>query len=332
MIHRRIFTSMASASLSARLRPLVRRLYWAVTPAVHGRARPAGIADRSAAVPFGFDALPVGADPRIGVVCHLFYDDLAAEIFEVLGNIPFAFDLFVSTSDEAKRERITAAFACFDRGTVEVRVAPNRGRDIAPKLVTFADIYSRYDYVLFVHGKKSAKSSVGQQWRDTLIDGLVGSADTVRSIIGLFERHASVGIVMTQHFHAILPHLHWDHVFGRARGLARRMGFALTPRHVLDFPSGSMFWARTAALAPLLSLGLDYDDFPPEQGQTRRTPQHTIERLFLFVAEHAGYRWVKVASPGHYPNHVRIEAIESPQALADFVDTATFDLLHSDRR
>jgi lipopolysaccharide biosynthesis protein len=300
----------------AKLRPLIRRLYWAVTPAVHGRSRPKHVPDCSAAVPFAFEIKPFKIEPNICVICHLFYDDLADEMREVLRNIPFKFDLYVSTSDEPKRQRILAAFATL-------------GRDIAPKLVTFSDVYNKYEYVLFVHGKKSAKSSVGQKWRDTLIEGLVGSPETVRSIITLFERHRSVGIVMTQHFEPIRAHLHWDHVFGRARKLAHKMGFVVTSRQVLDFPSGSMFWARTRALAPLLALELDYDDFPEEKGQTRRTIHHAIERLFLFTAEHAGFSWVKVASRDHYLDQSGIEIIDSPAKLDRFVQTGQFSLITS---
>jgi lipopolysaccharide biosynthesis protein len=313
----------------AKLRSVVRRVYWVVTPAVHGRSRPKHVPDRSAAVPFSFETESFDIEPGICVICHLFYDDLADEMREVLRNIPFKFDLFISTSDERKRQRILAAFATLDKGEVDVRIAPNRGRDIAPKLVTFSDVYDKYEYVLFVHGKKSAKSSVGQKWRDTLIDGLMGSPATVRSIITVFERHRSVGIIMTQHFEPIRAHLHWDHVFSRARKLARRMGFAVTSRQVLDFPSGSMFWARTAALAPLLALNLSYDDFPEEKGQTRRTIQHAIERLFLFTAEHAGFSWVKVASRDHYSDRSAIETIDSPTTLDRFIEAGKFSLINS---
>jgi lipopolysaccharide biosynthesis protein len=311
------------------LKPLVRRLYWAVTPAVHGRPRPSGVPDVSAAVPFAYHVSKPARAVRICVVCHLFYDDLAAEMRDVLRAIPFEYDLFISTSDEDKKARIATAFVEFDKGRLEVRIAPNRGRDIAPKLVTFADVYDRYDYVLFIHGKKSAKSSVGERWRDTLIDGLVGSPATVCSIIELMERHPSVGIVMAQHFEPIRPHLHWDHSFARARKLARRMGFALSRKHVLDMPSGSMFWARPAALAPLLALGLRTDSFPVEKGQTRRTLHHTIERLFLFAAERAGFSWIKVASPRHYSANTTIEPIADVAALDNFVQDNSFNLMSS---
>lgn len=323
---------MVTLTRLAGLRPLIRRLYWAVTPAVHGMARPVDVSDPSAAVPFAYDVALSDAAPRVCVVCHLFYDDLAPQMRRDLSSIPFPFDLFVSTSDELKRDRIASVFADLGKGGVDVRVAPNRGRDIAPKLVTFSDVYDRFEYVLFVHGKKSMKSSVGEQWRNTLIDGLVGSPATVISIMAMFQRHPDLGIVMVQHFEAIRPHLHWDHVYGKARQLARRMGFDLTPKHVLDLPSGSMFWARTRALAPLLALNLSYQDFPVEKGQTRRTLHHAIERLFLFAAERSGYRWVKIADPRHYSARTPLATITGPDALDAFVAASSFSLLESHRR
>ena len=313
-------------------RSLLRRLYWAFTPAVHGRSRPRGIVDISAAVPFASD-IAIAAVPRVCVVCHLFYDDLAGEMSDILCRIPFAFDTFISTSDVIKAARIRAAFRDLDTGTVEVRVAPNRGRDIAPKLVTFSDVYASYDIVLFMHGKKSVTSVVGQRWSETLIDGLIGSGQAAQDIVAMMMRHPEIGIVMTQHFEPIRPHLHWDHSFGRARALARRMGFDLTRRHVVDMPSGSMFWARTAAIAPLLSLELQFEDFPEETGQRRRTLHHTIERLFLYVAERAGFQWIKVAAPRHYDTTSDIRTITNVAELDAFVaEAASFDLMTSDRR
>ena len=51
-----------------------------------------------------------------------------------------------------------------------------------------------------------------------------------------------------------------------------------------------MSWARSAALRPLLDLGLTFDDFPDEKSQTNGTMAHAIERLFLFVCERAGFK------------------------------------------
>lgn len=276
--------------------------------------------DPAAAVPFNYDLGGIAAPARgIAVVCHLFYAELATEHRALLGRIPFPADLFFSTDTEAKRTLIAEAFSDWPNGRVEVRLSPNRGRDVLPKLVTFADIYAGYELVLFLHGKKSLTFGGGDDWRTLLHETLVGSPDVVRSIVTLFDRFPDIGIVAPQHYEAIRGFIHWDENFRYAQPLARRMGVRLSRREPIDFAAGSMFWARTAALRPLLDLNLTPDDFPPESGQVRRTIQHAIERLVFVAADRAGYGWVKIAAPACYPADDPITTIASPAALNAFV-------------
>lgn len=70
----------------------------------------------------------------------------------------------------------------------------------------------------------------------------------------------------------------------------------LDKQHLLEFPSGSMFWGRSAALRPLLDLQLQFADFPEEAGQIDGTLAHAIERTILYFTELAGFRWAKILS------------------------------------
>ena len=104
--------------------------------------------DHSLAVPFSYLIKPRAAPGRVAAVIHLYYDEFAVELRSYLRNIPGEVDLFIATADADRKLTIERAFANWAFGTVEVRVMPNRGRDIAPKLVGFRDVYDRYDFVL----------------------------------------------------------------------------------------------------------------------------------------------------------------------------------------
>ncbi len=59
-----------------------------------------------------------------------------------------------------------------------------------------------------------------------------------------------------------------------------------------------MFWARSAALAPLFKLGIDWDSYPKEPAPIDGTILHALERMLPFVAQHAGYRYATTHVPG----------------------------------
>jgi lipopolysaccharide biosynthesis protein len=80
-----------------------------------------------------------------------------------------------------------------------------------------------------------------------------------------------------------------------------------------------MFWARSAALRPLLNLALSFNDFPQETGQIDGTLAHAIERLYLLACERAGFSWLKIANPALYANTASIVEIDSAAALDRFV-------------
>ena len=273
--------------------------------------------DWSVAVPFGFP--PLGSAPRTAVICHLFHVEVAAEVLFYLRNLPADADLFVSTDTAEKCRKLQATFSGWGRGDLEVRVVPNRGRDIAPKLVGFAGIHDRYDLVLHLHSKMSTHVPFLTPWRSYLFETLLGSPQIVQSILDAFARLPDLGMVAPQHYEAIRPWLGWNGNFRESSALAARMGMVLSPRRALDFPSGSMFWARPAALRPLLELGLRFEDFPDEGAQVDHTPAHAIERLYFFACERSGHSWLKVTQSALVFDTTAVAEVTTPAALSQFV-------------
>ena len=257
---------------------------------------------------------------RIAVLCHIYHSEFAVEIRSYLRNIPFPFDLYISTDNAVKKDRISHVFGDWAAGKLDVRVLLNRGRDIAPKLVGLRDVHRHYDYVLHLHSKRSRATAAVKEWRGYLFSTLIGSPEIVRTIFGIFAASDRIGIVAPQHYEPVRRWCDWAGNFTAASELARRMGVTLDPRTALDFPSGSMFWARTAALKPLLDLPLTLDDFAEEANQSDGTLAHAIERLFFYSCERANLDWVKVGIPEFFRSDVTFETAETPQDVTAFID------------
>ncbi len=285
-----------------------------IKPVEPHTSRPAAD-DWAMAVPFQYPAIP--GTPRIGIMCHLYYPAIAAELLYYLRKLPLPAELMISTDTEDKKAEIAAALVGWEQ-PLTLRVLPNRGRDIAPKLVGFADMYEPFDLVLHLHSKMSDHAAFLAPWRAYLFETLLGSPETIGSILDAFNRMPDLGMIAPQHFEAVRRWLGWNGNFDAAKALSMRMGMKLLPDRALDFPAGSMFWARPAALKPLLDLKLSFDDFPAEGKQLDHTLAHVIERLYFYATERSGHTWLKIADPVLCLNTATIADIASPVALSQF--------------
>lgn len=300
-------------------------------------APPLSLPDAHAfAEPAPIDAL----DLRVGMMAHVFYADLIDEFAADLARIPCPFVLMVSVMDAEAQALAQARFSALPQvQALHVRIVANRGRDIAPLLVTFRDEILALDVIGHIHTKKSLYTGSEQSaWRRHLLDTLLGSSERIARLLGLLQADPEIGIVYPETF-ANFPV--WGHTWlsnlDACRELGARLGIAVEANRYLDFPAGSMFWARVDALRPLYALGLDIEDFPPEQGQTDGTVQHAVERLLVALARRQGYVAAIVAQDGslaseglrNWPagleaplaTRLRIAALEAEQISCDVFDT-----------
>ena len=243
-----------------------------------------------------------GAGLRAALHIHLHYPELADDMLAALAANASRLDLFVSTTSPEKAEDLRGRFAPYDNGTVVIEACPNRGRDVGPMLTRFAAELQGYDVFGHVHGKRSlALTSVGlgldlgERWHAFLLQHLVGDDNPmVDLVLDRFAADERLGLVFPED-----PNLTgWSLDHEIARDLARRMDPAMAIPQSIDFPIGTMFWARPAALKPLFDLGLGWDDYPEEPVPIDGTMLHALERLLPVIAEHAGFGLMTTHVPG----------------------------------
>ncbi len=80
------------------------------------------------------------ANGEIAVHLHIYYEDLSSEFVELLKNMPFDYDLFISVGNKMTYEKCLQVFQNLPfLKNLDVKIVPNRGRDIAPLICTFGE-------------------------------------------------------------------------------------------------------------------------------------------------------------------------------------------------
>lgn len=240
--------------------------------------------------------LPEGA--RVALHVHVYYQDLFPEILQRLNSNTVRPDLLISAPSERVASDISAALNGYSGRVVEVKIVPNRGRDIGPFLTAFGPtIVSNYDVVGHVHTKKSPHcpdAALIEAWRLFLLENLLGGASRIAdAILDRMFSDPSIGMVFPDD-----PGANgWDKNRSYAEPFKDRLGLTHLPTHFL-FPIGSMFWARVDALRPLFELDLDWNDYPIEPIHHDGTVLHALERLFGILASRQPFRLVATSIPG----------------------------------
>jgi len=226
---------------------------------------------------------------RVALHLHVYYPELLSEIMTRLSCNRICPDLFVSVTNEKNRELVASELKDYQGTVVDMQIVPNRGRDIGPFLTIFGQtILANYDYVGHIHTKKSADVqdvAMGKRWYRFLLENLLGgkSRPMADSILATMQDDPSIGMVFPDDPYIV----GWTANRTAAESFAVCMGLQQLPEH-FNFPVGTMFWARTSALAPLINLQLGWDDYPEEPLPYDGTFLHALERLFplSLPAEH----------------------------------------------
>lgn len=232
---------------------------------------------------------------KIAVILHIYYTEMSFEIQKYLKNIPITADLFISTNTNDKKIEIEKLFSKYKNGTVVVKVFENKGRDIAPMIVGFKEVFEKYDIFLHLHSKKSPHDEDNlKNWKNYLFETLLGSEEIAKSYLSMLSNE-KVGIIFPQYMSSMRESINWGYNFLSTQDTLARAGIEISSNQLLEFPAGSMFWGNSKSIKKLLDLELEFQDFPKEEFQIDGTLAHSIERSFLFFCESSGYRWLKTS-------------------------------------
>ncbi len=225
------------------------------------------------------------------VVAHVYYHDMWDDFALTLRGAGVEFDRFVTLTIRPTPDGIadTAALraridADFPRATV--LELPNHGRDIYPFVhLINSGWLDGYDAVCKIHTKMSPQRSDGEDWRQSLISGILPNGRTA-GLLAAFKADEKAAFWVSDG-HNLTDPLWWGTNFEKASQILNRAEIAPKRDH-LSFPAGSIYWLKPLMIRMIRRLQLSEQQFEPEQGQTDGTFAHGFERSLGYLAAAGG--------------------------------------------
>lgn len=216
--------------------------------------------------------------PDYHIHLHAYYITDVEEDIEKYAIYKYAKKIIITTDTKVKKaalEEIARKFSI----TIEVRVVPNKGRDILPFLNVFRSDGRDEDIWCHIHQKESVGSaSSGDIWKDFLMRILLGGSDFITSAVDEI-RHPEVGLVT-----AFDPYImNW----GTSQRLLSIVSDKLPgplPAQPLLFPVGNMFWVKGRVVSAMNSIFPDHFSWPSEPLPNDGSEFHLVERLWVAAA------------------------------------------------
>ena len=149
----------------------------------------------------------MASDSKVAVFVHMFCVDLWPEFRTYLSNFRnVKFDLYVNlvidTWFPAIHKEILRNYP-----SAQVIISENKGRDIGGliNLIQFVDL-TKYESVVIMHTKKSGHLNIGDEWRNNMIKALIGSPETIKKNMWLFQNTKTGVIGHKKYLHSCLDH------------------------------------------------------------------------------------------------------------------------------
>lgn len=247
---------------------------------------------------------------RIAAIVHVFYEDMTDELVDRLVMLPSDFDLFITTTDDAKAQEINAILD--RRGDEKVRrrevrvLESNRGRDLSAFFVGCRDVLLRDDYDLIVklHSKKTVQQSynAGRMFKRQQMENVLSSPGYASNVLALFQKEPGLGIVFPPMIHIGYPTMGrgWFANRGPTEKLARKLGIRVPMDEVSPLaPYGCMWIARPEALRILAEFEWKYEQYAPPEQHKDGSLAHVQERIIAYAAAERGYHTRTVLNAEH---------------------------------
>lgn len=235
---------------------------------------------------------------QTAVIAHINYPELIRECFDYLCNIPKKIDVYITTKSLSVKNELINLFDSIQRSNVTVILIGDKGREIRGLLIECAYILKKYEFIGYVHDKRTVATAsdpnIGKKYRDLLWDNMLKSEEYINNILSFMLENPHIGLLAPPE-----PY-HWNYFrylgqewtsnFKNTRILAKKLKLkCIIDEKYPPFILGTTFWCRSKSLEPLINYGFSDNDFEDEPLPADGTINHSIERILQYSAQSQGF-------------------------------------------
>ncbi len=244
-----------------------------------------------------YDYLDETIYSKTAIFAHIYYEDRIENCFEYLQKIPIAIHKYITTSNPVSYEIMSKRIQGFDESW-NLRLVKNHGRDISALWVEDAPLLKNYEYVCYVHDKKTSgqKGNIlnGDYYHYNVWENTLKNDVYINNILHTLYENKRLGFLSPPFpiffdYKGLLGY-EWTICYEPTIELAKDLNInANIDKTKPPFAFSNTFWAKTDALLPLINRKLQYIDFPEEPLPIDGSISHAIERIYIYVAQSQGY-------------------------------------------
>ena len=232
---------------------------------------------------------------KLAVFIHCDFCDELTKILNFMIFMENEVKIFISTDSYEKKVLIKDIVKKYNLNAC-IEVFPHHVCNISSFICGFKDEIKNFEIILKLHTNffnKPYNCLNSNLLKSLIYNSLLGNQYHINYIVELFYQNKELGMLLPPSFPTIIIKPLESIVMQK---ILKKMKINVPFNEAIDFPIGSMFWARSEALKPIFDLNFKFEDFEQAiSSYDTHNLSDIIEKVFLFSNCKAGFHWGRIA-------------------------------------
>jgi hypothetical protein len=179
----------------------------------------------------------------------------------------------------------------------KIRIFHNEENDALQSLDQVAKHIKKYRYFCHIYSKKSNYSNLGEEWRNYLLNNLLGNSNIISEILTELENKENLGFIYPETFYKVLSTYEKNKIdlYSNQINLLLNEIFPNVKiiKNYSDFSEVHMFWAKTSAIYQIFKKNI-VKKIKKANKNLNNTIPNFIDRIWIYIVRLNGFYYKQI--------------------------------------